>query len=1744
MSKSHKLVVILIVFMFLVPFIPQARIKADTDAVSTQSLLSEGVVGEFMLGESVDYEMSIPDKVPAEITSIISTDGNIFDFGRSGAGANDGEVWYIESDTDGITSVQLNGYFETHYVNLDTFYWEIDSEGTQSVLTRWDDIALYPNGAWTLYAWVDNVAGSQAIDSTYVYNDRMEFTLYAASSAIGGSDYIIEIDQFYISTANVTGSVRSEYMITDPTSTLHKVEIECFDYGVDIQVDVPESWVFQSVNPDASVADSVGRVIISETVPMMYEIFFTSDSSLRISSCEELLQWGFEDGMGVNVTKGGGSSGTDYEQNLDYITVSDGASSIHFETTGAYAGGATDTWEKDYWIESPRMITHVTFDVYWGGTAPVDTMSAVSVNVTDGNSLYEHAWIIQTAAASAWTNSSDRTIILNAPSDGWIHYYFQWEESTGSHDNEANDITINVLAYDADGTDALDVYVDNIRLYTKVLTEINDPEGTMYYITPYGLYQYSYSNFYATMTNSSGYQLENTTVTSHVDGSWEAVFSGTSFDNAGTYSVMTWAEQDIEFLDTTFSETVGFSGSAFTETTGYSYDTWVEDSIYWNHMSNASWDDALSFGVNTATDGAENKFLDIEDLNTYFNIREYDFDFDTDDYPFLMIEVTAFVDTGAGGFGGVIFVNNVTSYYTAITFSGVGTYYANIQRLLFGSDSTELTFSATGSNNGDYYNVTAAMAYHIDDWTAGSSATLTLDTVMFVDGDGNLNYTGSATDFGGVDEGTISVVVNTYPFLEFTAYYATGQSPYLRVWDGAFFIVDLDSVTTYDAWTTYHINVLELAGAGSTITQILIYDHTDNAQSFLLDDLRFYYFANYVYADSGDGTTHDVAYNSGGTLVWERNGATAGWVGLFDASPDENIWAEPWIAVTAWSDTSGQAYMRSYYDGTDSVTNTPTDTESIVRQSCGGYTTLTDINFTVFNSANATFGIPTWNEIDDWADTSWNSEDQTCYQGGAGLIMNTTTGTNIGLYNDVPSSPITLGLYISIRYRTSATAQLTIGMRDEDLDYESEVLPTSTSWTNATIRLSDYADYTFQNSLERLFLYLSDPSANGGVEIDYIRIINRDVDEFTVIVQQLGMTGATLTELSTDTYVLDVTGETYSNQLYMVYLAEDSVLSNTNHAVSNETGWGDMFDNDHTGWGTFRCSVTDNPDSVTIETTSAIGSAFIVYNFADDLDVTDVQWLEVYITNLDLGFQLRIRDTDGVEYYPGAFENDNGTYNYNLYDALGATKTIDQITFYTASVIGDHFDMEYVKIYNPYYPDVLVGYGSDGCLIDAVNITGGQHNFVVGAITRQQGNEANGIYYAYITGTITGNYAISYDLRLDIWSVAIIDYIYVSCITNWANTTVYMFDNDTAIGNSLEGTNIVFPKDLIDGLHLLGFYVDGGAAGLWVNASYTVAVDAFFYSTFVETRINDDTIRISIITSWANATISCYDNDTLISSANEGMNLDFLKDNSMGLHRISFLADGTADEFWVNTSYTITFIEVFISVYSDIDGFGFADWSNVFKVYVNDTRIYETSYYASTNGINITVLSYFNETLYSADHNLLIDEDRSIEIPIALYEMILGNGGVNALEYTITRNGFTRTIIVSAGRLVPIRLPNATYTVVVTGLWTNNEGAIVHEVEKFRDAIILPAVGGILSFIDKAFADTARITQVGINQDYLTGVVLMSMFLSTISTVLILFVKSGRKPKTEFIPVPFEEQNLRTRTRPLNPRKSRKNLRM
>ncbi len=497
MNSSRVLSLVLLVLVLV-------AVSSSTASIPVAQA-SDGAATEWMQGESVRYNVEIPGRVPDEIFSIYSSDGGTYREGqRSCALVNDGQGWFVEaSATDGTTDMWVNGYFYTPYTSVDELTVEVNVEGTGS-----GHFWLFPNNVPTGYAFADGVTATQAVDSTYIRNDKIEFNLRIGTVSGGVAPLTHVMDQFFLSFNNVSGTVRSQYYIQDPTSTLHKVTIVCFDYGVTIQLYVPTGWDYQSSTPSATVTEAAGNIIVTNTIPTTYEFFFTSDESKRIGNVVEVATELFESGVNFAIHEYiSGAPTKTVTRTYEYQNVFEGASS--FEIYSSWTGAGPWGYEG---IELPFVdADYLMVSLY----VEENTNTASNyIRLVYGS----YTGNFRTSTPLGWGEWQD---VL--PIGSWVTLCLNVSDNTAT-----TPFRISAVS----GNGVIRFQVDNIRFFTTTLDSSDPVEGTAVHMSPYGLYTASQKEANWLLLNSTNDVASSGTITTDLLGEWSEDLGLTT---AGTY---------------------------------------------------------------------------------------------------------------------------------------------------------------------------------------------------------------------------------------------------------------------------------------------------------------------------------------------------------------------------------------------------------------------------------------------------------------------------------------------------------------------------------------------------------------------------------------------------------------------------------------------------------------------------------------------------------------------------------------------------------------------------------------------------------------------------------------------------------------------------------------------------------------------------------------------------------------------------------------------------------------------------------------------------------------------------------------------------------------------------------------------------------------------------------------------------------------------------------------------------------
>ncbi|MGC9781772.1 MAG: hypothetical protein HZR80_21200 [Candidatus Heimdallarchaeota archaeon] len=149
----------------------------------------------------------------------------------------------------------------------------------------------------------------------------------------------VYIDELRFSPDVISSNIKSTYQYTSNTIKSHKLSIPSFDYNTEITIYKPLSWTYSSINPSCIVTPSADDIILTNTVPTTYEMFFTSNSTylLAIEEKTSSLLLGedlsFENGLNFLVADYGTfPSSAEIKTDISF----DGYHSLYCSESGTY----------------------------------------------------------------------------------------------------------------------------------------------------------------------------------------------------------------------------------------------------------------------------------------------------------------------------------------------------------------------------------------------------------------------------------------------------------------------------------------------------------------------------------------------------------------------------------------------------------------------------------------------------------------------------------------------------------------------------------------------------------------------------------------------------------------------------------------------------------------------------------------------------------------------------------------------------------------------------------------------------------------------------------------------------------------------------------------------------------------------------------------------------------------------------------------------------------------------------------------------------------------------------------------------------------------------------------------------------------------------------------------------------------------------------------------------------------------
>lgn len=188
----------------------------------------------------------------------------------------------------------------------------------------------------------------------------------------------------------------------------------------------------------------------------------------------------------------------------------------------------------------------------------------------------------------------------------------------------------------------------------------------------------------------------------------------------------------------------------------------------------------------------------------------------------------------------------------------------------------------------------------------------------------------------------------------------------------------------------------------------------------------------------------------------------------------------------------------------------------------------------------------------------------------------------------------------------------------------------------------------------------------------------------------------------------------------------------------------------------------------------------------------------------------------------------------------------------------------------------------------------------------------------YVFYTTTVALPDIHTLYLDLWVLTIAtDYIWVTYSTNWANTSIFLYWNNSYASETFaEDTNIKFTKNATAGLHQISFFINGSTDPIgvaasskirWVNTSYFVdalEIEDFWFGL-------DDIYWSAFIKPSVDGNYYVYENNTLRTSGSitdSGLSINWLRNLTAGLWIVGIKVNASSGTAWCNASYYSAFL--------------------------------------------------------------------------------------------------------------------------------------------------------------------------------------------------------------------------------------------
>jgi hypothetical protein len=239
----------------------------------------------------------------------------------------------------------------------------------------------------------------------------------------------------------------------------------------------------------------------------------------------------------------------------------------------------------------------------------------------------------------------------------------------------------------------------------------------------------------------------------------------------------------------------------------------------------------------------------------------------------------------------------------------------------------------------------------------------------------------------------------------------------------------------------------------------------------------------------------------------------------------------------------------------------------------------------------------------------------------------------------------------------------------------------------------------------------------------------------------------------------------------------------------------------------------------------------------------------------------------------------------------------------------------------------------------------------------------------------------------------------------------------------------------------------------YLSAPYNVTL-LLFYTSSVETvpvihtlyvevwdlDFTDLYLYITVESNWRNATLTIWDNTSLVDYfASEGV-CQMTLSTVAGLHRLVLLVNGsfphaqgtydasfTASDFWqwrfLNYTVSLTATTLHINLYMSDGSPVFYPWG--FKVYIEGHRLDQTTYTTTKLAVNLTITDLWGFAVYQNTAQPVAD---FVDIVLSCYYLTFYNRLDEALNLTITWNSQNKSYPLPCFSGIQLRVNTGTYT--------------------------------------------------------------------------------------------------------------------